>query len=361
MAASNFVVGDPNAVQRWAAFFAQEPEKHMALTKYMGSGENACIVVLRDLEKGAGEKITVPLFMKMTGDGVEGDNIIADTTAEEALATFNDYLFIDQRRKGTKTKGKMAEQRVLYNMRERGRTQLASWFAEDYDAQLIMYLSGARGIDTTMHVPLSWSGRASNPLQGPDPAHLMHAGAALGASDTDASCIMSIAVIDKIIAKVETIDPAFPAIDVGQGEKKFVCLMHPFQAYDLRKSVSNNDWIDIHKHADGKNSLIYQNALGEHNGVVLAKHRNVVRFSNYGAGSNLGAARALVLGAQCGMIAWGGSAKGVNRYSWNEETYDRGNGLAITIGAIFGAKGAVFNGAWYGRLAIDTYAADPTN
>jgi len=359
MGATSYPVGDANAVQRWAASFAQEPEKKMALLKYMGSGENACIVVLRDLEKGAGEKIVVPLFMKMTGDGVEGDNIIEDTTAEEALVTFNDSLFIDQRRKGTKTKGKMSEQRVLYNMRDRGKTQLASWFGEDYDAQLIMYLSGARGVDTTLHVPVGWRGRASNALTAPDPAHIIYGGDATAKATIDAADIMSIAVIDKIVAKIETIDPIMMPIDVGQGENKHLCLMHPFAAFDLRKSVSNNDWVDIHKMADGKDNLIYQNALGEHNGIVLAKHRNVIRFSDYGSGEVTPASRALVLGAQSGMIAWGGSAKGVNRYSWNEETYDRGNGLAITIGAIYGCKGSEFNSKWYGRIALDTYAIDP--
>ena len=66
--------------------------------------------------------------MKLDGDGIEGDNIIEGTSAEEKLETFTDDLLIDQRRKGTKSKGKMSEQRVLFNVRTQGRNALAIWF-----------------------------------------------------------------------------------------------------------------------------------------------------------------------------------------------------------------------------------------
>lgn len=359
MAATEFAVGNALAVQRWRSDFAVEPEKKQYFTKFMGTGEGAVIVVLRDLEKQAGEKITVDLFMKMTGDGVEGDNPIEGTTAEEALTTFSDALFIDQRRKGTKSKGKMSEQRVLYNMRTKGRDALSKWFAEDYDAQIMMYLAGARGVDTTMHVPLGWTGRASNTLTAPDSTHLMYGGNATAKTDLDSADIMDLAVIDRLVAKLETVDPAMLPISVD-GEDKYVFLMHPWQAYDLRKSVSSNDWMDIQKR-QGKDSLIFKNALGEHNGIVLHKHRNVIRFDDYGAGADQTAGRALLLASQAGMIAWGGSVKGTDRYSWNEETDDRGNALVITVGAIYGVKKSRFNSKDYGVLAVDTYCDDPNS
>jgi N4-gp56 family major capsid protein len=358
MAATEFTVGHALAVQRWRSDFATEPEKKMALAKYMGTGANAPIVILKDLQKQAGEKITVDLFMKMTGDGIEGDDTIEGTAAEEALTTFTDSLFINQRRKGTKSKGKMSEQRVLYDMRKKGKEALATWFAEDYDAQLMIYLAGARGVDTSLHVPTTFTSRASNSLNSPDTGHLIYAGDASAKTDLDSGDIMNLDVVDKIIAQIETTDPAIMPIMVN-GEQTYLLLMHPWQAFDLRKAVSGNDWMDIHKNADGKDNMIYKNALGEHNGIVLQKHRNVIRFSDYGSGADQGAARALLIGSQAGMIAWGGSVSGVDRYSWNEETDDRGNALVITVGAIYGCKGSYFNSKWYGRLAVDTYCDDP--
>ena len=33
--------------------------------------------------------------------------------------------------------------------------------------------------------------------------------------------------------------------------------------------MSTNDWLDIHKNTDGKDSIIYKDSLGQWNGIVL--------------------------------------------------------------------------------------------
>ena len=357
MAATEFGLNHDLAVKRWSTDLAVEAEVKQYFRKFMGTGDDAMIKVKKELTKAAGDKITVGLRMKLSGDGVEGDNVIEGTSAEEALSYFADSLYIDQRRKGTKSKGKMSEQRVPYNLRADGRNALSTWFAEDYDQQIMMYLAGARGVDTTFHVGTSWTGRANNDLATPDSDHLIYGGDATGSSDLAAADVMAITLVDRLVAKCETLDPMIMPFMIN-GEKKYVLLMHTFQAHSIRTATSTNDWIDIRKNTDGQNSLLYQNALGEYAGVILHKHRNVIRFSTYGSGSDLEAARALFLGAQAGIIAWGrGGTHG--RYSWNEDKDDRGNALAITAGAIYGVKKARFNSKDYGVIAVDTYAADP--
>ena len=74
-----------------------ESGKRQYFSKFMGTGESALIVVKTELQKQAGEKITVGLRMKLREDGVEGDNLIEGTSAEEALTFFSDSLFIDQK------------------------------------------------------------------------------------------------------------------------------------------------------------------------------------------------------------------------------------------------------------------------
>ena len=359
MGMTEFALNDPLAIQRWATSLAHEAEVNQYFRKFMGKSRNSLIVVRRELSKKAGEKITVGLRMKLSGDGVEGDNTIEGTSSEEPLAFFNDALFIDQRRKGTKSKGRMSQQRVPYNLREEGREALADWFAEDYDQMIMMYLAGARGIDTTFHVPLSFTGRANNSLQPPDADHVVYGGNATGLSDIDASDKMTLGLVEKLVAKAETTDPMIQPFMIN-GERRFVLLMHTYQAYDLRTSISQGDWLEIHKATDSSKSLIYQNRLGIFAGVIMHKHRNVIRFDDTtGCASGVTAARALFLGAQAGLIAWGGDG-GPGRYSWNEETDDRGNALAITAGTIYGVKKSRFNGKDFGVIAVDTYAADPT-
>ena len=135
MAETSFAYGDALAVQRWSQELAREAEKQQYFRKFMGTDDRSMIKVKQDLKKGKGEKITYALRMKMDGDGVEGDNIIEGTSAETALDFYDDAIFIDQRRKGTKSRGKMSEQRVLPNMRREGMDALSIWFAEDFDEQ----------------------------------------------------------------------------------------------------------------------------------------------------------------------------------------------------------------------------------
>ena len=358
MSMTEFAVGAPLAVQRWSTSLGVEAAKKQYFAKFMGVGDNALIKIKKELNKAAGEKITVGLRMKLSGDGVEGDSTIEGTSAEEALTFFNDSLFIDQRRKGTKSKGKMSEQRVPYNIRKQGRDALATWWAEDYDEQIMMYLAGARGIDSSFHVGLSWTGRAGNSLQAPDADHLVYMGDATAKNDVAADDTITLGLIERLVAKIETLDPMILPFEIN-GEKKYVMLMHTWQAYDLRTASSANDWVDVHKNTDGQKSMIYKNALGEYAGVVLHKHRNVIRFDDYGSGANIAAGRALLLGAQSGMIAWGQGGS-PQRYSWNEETDDRGNALAITAGTIYGVKKSRYDSKDFGVLAVDGACADPT-
>lgn len=358
MATTEFAYNDALAVQAWSTSLAVEAEKKQYFRKFMGKSPDNMIVAKTELKKGDGEKITVGLRMKLDGDGVEGDNEIEGTSAEEALDFYNDSLVIDQRRKGTKSKGKMSEQRVLYNMRTEGRNALSTWWAEDYDEQIMMYLAGARGVDTSFHVALGYTGRAQNSFRTPDSDHVIYGGNATGLSDIDSADKMKLTIVERLVSKVETLDPMIQPFRIN-GEKKYVLLMHTWNAYDLRTSISQGDWLEIHKATDGMKSPIYQNALGEFAGMILHKHRNVIRVdSTTGCASGVTASRSLCLGAQSGMIAWGG-ASAMGRYSWNEETDDRGNALVITAGAIYGVQKCRYNSKDFGTIAVDCYCADP--
>ena len=357
--ATDFPLNHALAVQRWSTFLATEAEKKQYFIKFMGTGEDAMIKVQKELSKQAGEKITVGLRMKLSGDGVEGDDEIEGTTAEEGINFFADSLFIDQRRKGTKSKGKMSEQRVPYNLRKIGHEALSTWFAEDFDEQLMMYLAGARGVNPDFHVPTTFAGRANNPLQGPDVNHHIYGGDATSVDDMDADDKMHLSIAEKLVALAETRDPMMLPFMI-EGEKKFVLLMHTWQAYDLRTSTSQNDWLEIQKAVGPRErqNIVYRNALGEYAGIILHKHRNVIRFDDWGAGDTVKGARALFLAAQAGMIAFGAGGS-TNRYSWNEETDDRGNALVITAGCIYGTKKSVYNAEAFGVVAVDTACTDP--
>jgi len=96
----------------------------------------------------------------------------------------------------------------------------------------------------------------------------------------------------------------------------------------------------------------------------LHKHRNVVRFSDYDAGANLPAARALFLGSQACFVAYGDNETGT-KFKWTEVERDHENSVAIGLSSIFGVKKATYKSKDgntvrdFGVVAVDTYAVDP--
>jgi N4-gp56 family major capsid protein len=355
MAQTEFGVNHALAVKRWSTSLAVEAEKKSYFKKFIGT----VITKKTDLEKNAGDKVTYGLRMKLRGAGVTGDNTLEGN--EEALTYYDDAILIDQLRHAVRSKGKASEQRVPYKTREEGRDGLSTWWAERFDELMFVYLSGARGVDSTLTLPLAFTSFAGNSLSAPDAAHIQYANGLAKATITAAD-VFTLSEIDKLVEKAETVDPMIQPIMVG-GEKKYIMLLHPYQVTDLRTNTATGQWQDIQKAAaaaQGQGNPIFTGALGEYNGVILHKHRNVIRFSDYGAGGTFSAARALFLGAQAGTIAFGNGQKetgGSARYSWVEELFDYKNQLGVAAGAIFGIKKAIFNSKDFGVIACDTYAA----
>ena len=111
------------------------------------------------------------------------------------------------------------------------------------------------------------------------------------------------------------------------GENHYVTVMNSWQVYDVRTATSTGQWLDIQKAAagaEGRNNPIFKGALGMYNNVVLHEHENPIRFTDYGAGGDIEACRALFLGEQAAVCAFGSPGTGL-RFGWFEETRDNGN------------------------------------
>jgi N4-gp56 family major capsid protein len=90
--------------------------------------------------------------------------------------------------------------------------------------------------------------------------------------------------------------------------------------------------------------------LGEYNGVVIHESTRVP------AGLVAGVRRAIFIGAQAGILAFG-QDNSPNKTTWVEELFDYGNSLGVSAGMIWGAKKAVFNSTDFGTIVLSTYAA----
>ncbi|HWL29595.1 MAG TPA: N4-gp56 family major capsid protein [Burkholderiaceae bacterium] len=355
--------GDPKAVKKWAAsLFVDVTKTSYFERKFVGKSENAVIQRKTELESGPGDRISYDLSMELRGRPTYGDNRVKGK--EENLKFYTDEVAIDQLRHAVSAGGRMTRKRVPHDMRQTAKTRLSEYWSRFVDETLFIYLSGARGINEDFIEALNWAGHANNTIQAPDSHHILYGGDATSKSTITSDDVMSRAVIERAVTKAKMLhatDPdsaSMPAVTIN-GEGHYVCVMSPFQEHAMRMD-DEKGWLEIQKAAaaaEGKNNPIFKGGLGMINNCVLHSHVSVIRFNDYGTGTNLPAARALFMGRQAAVIAYG-SAGGL-RFTWKEEVEDYGNEPVVASGTIFGVKKSRFNNRDFGVVAIDTYAKDP--
>lgn len=369
-------VNDAKAVKRYAGLLAyDESQKSYFGQRFVGRGAEAEVPIqlLSELESDAGEQISYDLLAELKMAPVEGDDILEGK--EEAQRFYTDTIYIDQARCGVNTGGRMTRKRTLHNLREKARRQQSSWWARLKDELRFIYLSGARGVNTNFILPTGYTGRANNALVAPDTNHILYGGnstaksnmtneaAGVAGSDT-----FDLRLVDRAKTKADSQGGGATDIPVLQpckidGEEVFVCVMHTFQEDDLRSNTGTGQWLDIQKSiaaSEGRKSPMVKGSLGMYRGCILHSHRNVIRFNDYGAGGTYEAARALFMGSQALVEAYGSPGTGL-RFDWHEEVRDNGNQVVISSNCTWGTKKVSFTtpiGAQdFGVFALDTYAA----
>lgn len=369
MATTNYGVNNPLAVKLWAKKLNVEALKATWVSKFISEGSDGVIQKKTDMEKSAGDRLTIGLRMQMTGDGIQGDGTLEGN--EEALVTYSDNLLINQLRHATRSAGKMSEQRVPFSVREEGMAGLRDWLADRYDISFFNQVCG-----NTLQTDTRWTG--NNSAIAPSTGHLILAGN-VGTAETSLSATtaayFSLTDIDRAVTAAKSFGkygdytnsvPMRP-IMVG-GEQKYVLFMHPYQTRLLRTNTSTGQWLDIQKAAmtggQVSNNPIYTGALGEYNGVVLHESARVAPTLSFAGGTNTlntqsSYYRAVLCGAQAAALGFGQDQNTGLSGSWVEELFDYGNQLGIAAGMIFGIKKLVYNSLDFSTLVISSYAPAP--
>lgn len=356
--------GDPKAVKIWAPKTHNDVMKAAYFTKkFVGKSQNNIIEERTELAADSGDTISFDLSVRLKGEPTFGDNSLDGK--EEALSFYTDTVKIDQVRKSVSAGGRMTRKRTIHNLRQTASRNMRDYWKAWWDELCFMYLSGARGVNEGFIMGGGFTGFAGNVLRAPDSAHILYGGSATSKASLTTADVMSRVLIERASVMAEMMSAtdrdAVNMVPLSiEGEDRYVTIMSPFQAHQLRTGVGTGDWLDIQKAAmgaEGANNRVMKGGLGMINNVVLHQHRNVIRFSDYGAGSNVLAARALFLGRQAGAIAYGTS--GSNRMIWVEETKDFGNQPTVAGGYIGGMSKVQFNGKDYGVIALDTHAPNP--
>jgi len=362
-------VNDPKAVKKYSGLMAYDTsQKSYWNQRFMARGAEAevPIQILTDLESDAGEQIYFDLIAELRMAPVEGEDNLEGK--EEQQRFYTSSIYIDQARCGVNTGGRMTRKRTLHNLREKARRQQSNWWGRLFDELLFTYLSGSRGVNPNFLLPIGYTGRANNALTTPDAQHRLFGNDATAYNNIDVNDKFDLGILDRAKTRADVQGGGPTGIPVMQpckldGMETFVAVMHTWQEDDVRKNAGTGQWMDLQRAAaasDGRNSPLFKGTLGLYRGVVLHSHRNVIRFSDAGAGANVEAARGLFLGAQAAVVAFG--SPGTNlRFDWHEETRDNGDKVVITTSSIFGIDKVNFptdiGDQDFGVFALDTACA----
>lgn len=366
MAQTVIPYGDPRAKKHWSGSLAVDVvRKSYFERRFVAADDNAVIQRKTELESDAGDRISFDLSVQLRSKPTYGD--VRLEGKEENLRFFTDEVKLDQVRHAVSAGGKMSRKRSVHDLRRIGRNRLGDYFSKLIDEFFFVYLSGARGINADFIENTGWTGFAGNALEAPDAQHLMYGGNATSKSSVDATDKMTRDTIERAVVQagmMQALDPdaAHMMPVTVEGSEHYVLVMSPYQAYDLRSdtNATAGGWLDVQKAAaaaEGRNSPVFKGGLGMINNVILHDHRNVIRFSDYGAGGNVAAARALFMGRQAGVVAFG-STSGL-RFDWQEDSKDYNNEPTVASGFIAGIKKTRFNGRDFGVLSIDTASTAP--
>lgn len=354
--------GDPKAVKKWAGGLALESQKNSYFNRFEGTTDNSILQRKTDIESDAGDRVSFDLSAKLRGRPVSGDKRLEGN--EEALKFYTDEIIVDQLRKSVSAGGKMTRKRTVHDLRSTAKDRLVDYWAQYLDELKFIYLSGARGMNQDFIEPSDYAGHAGNPIRPPDSQHLMFGGSATSKATLTAADGMTRAIVERAATKAAMLAATDPKasnlmpVKIG-GEDHLVLLMSNWQAHNLR-TADTTGWLDIQKAAaaaEGRKNPIFQGGLGMINNIVLHSHESVIRFADYGAGNSVTAARALLMGRQAGVIAYG-TAGGL-RFTWKEEMKDFGNEPTVAAGVILGVSKTRFNNRDFGLVSIDTADIDP--
>jgi N4-gp56 family major capsid protein len=357
-------VGDPKAIKRWSAeLFLDVAKKSYFERKFIGTSDNAIIQRLTDLEAAPGDTITYDLSLQLRKKPIYGDDRAQGKSEDLKFAT--DQVKVDQMRAPVSAGGRMTRKRTLHDLRRVARDRLGDYWSRFLDEMMFIYAAGARGVNEDFIEDVTWVGHAGNPIQAPDADHILYGGTATSKASISTGDTMSRALIERASVKAQMMratDPENPNMlpSTVEGEPYFVLVMSPFQEHQLRTESGTTGWLEIQKAAataEGRNSPIFKGGLGMINNVILHSHESVIRFKDYGSSGNLKAARALFLGRQALVCAYG--TAGGTRFQWEEELTDFKNQVDIAAGTIIGVKKTRFRDRDFGVIAIDTYAPDP--
>lgn len=410
MAGVNVPIGSPLAAKVFgAAVFAGVQAKQNFLNLMSGgapqlgdagakikgqTSKGAPVVKITDLSKTAGDSVSVDLFNIFTGKPVMGDKRLAGRGMSTTSSTQN--VSINRTRGMSDTGGKMIQKRTKHNLRQVVRDGLTGWASRLNDQRGLVHLAGARGDQSTADwvVPAAtdpdFGEIVVNGVLAPTKNRQFYAGAATSPATVATTDSLTLADFSRIASQLRESAVPLQSVEMeedpnGWNSQLLICwvtarqwayLKRPSQTQftaALTNAVKRFDGTKRHPLFAG-DSILWENIL------IKPMDRYAIRFNagtsvtvdtggadggTYTESQSVAAQpidRAIIVGAQALLHAFGNEETSDYFYSWNEELVDHKTAVEVSLSMMDGMAKTRFRinniDTDHGVAVIDSYAPD---
>lgn len=286
---------------------------------------------------------------------------------------WSESVLIDQIRNAVRLEGTLDEQIDAYDKRSEAKDLLKTWLAEFIEMQIILKAAGVTNPTLTnvagdvVSADYDWSNTPDFIPDADENAgsgnRYLCADSAAGTTSLAATDLITPALISRLRVMAQTASPKVLPLNIG-GEEKYLLLVHPWQAYDLKR---NAEFVQAQREAlpRSEDHPIFKSGqmVGEWDSVLIIQH-DFVPFLNVSVAGN--SFRGAATGTDCAVdcfraILMGrqavGYAKAKNlKKEWVEKTFDYDNEFGVATSLLGGIQKLVFNSKEYGVFVLDTAA-----
>ncbi len=338
MARSTVTTGDARTHKKYSvALLHATSQGSFMMRNFSSTDGTRPIHRITDLEKGAGDQVSVDIYHRLNSLGVEGDATLKGSGERLTAATQN--ILIDQIAKEVDCGGRMARKRTSHNHREIALYKLKEWGTRWYDEQLFMQLTGSRGAETGdwLH-PVGYTARAGNTFALNSVARSVFPEGISTEVGITGTYTMKISFLEKIMDTIKTMaNPPKPV--TIEGEDLYPLILSPTSVKDLRTATGANDWMQLKKYRLPGEQAPWKDVLGVWGNLILYSHNKIIK-TNTGA-SSVAVSHNLLLGAQSGFVVHGNASGDGMQWDWHEEMDDRGRVPVVDVTTIVGIQKAL--------------------
>lgn len=339
------------------------------------------IVKVTDLKQSAGDKVTVDLFNIFTGKPTMGDRRIEGRGMNATTST--QEVSVNRSRGMADTGGKMAQKRTKHNLRTVIQAGLTGWAQRLEDQRCLVALAGARGTQLTNDWVIPQAADPEfqeimvNPVQAPTYNRrfiAQYTGASSPVttiSGITTSGVLSLSEIDAIgsILKESSVplQPITIKEDPYAWNLPLWVMFVTERQWAILKKISKASWTaaltNATKRFDGQRHPLFMGDSIMWNGILVKPlNRYAIRF-NAGdtinennatnttetavavpsTGTGWAVDRAIIVGAQALIKAYGNEESSDYHYGWNEELVDHKSAVEVSLSMMEGTAKTRFN------------------